>query len=1317
MPNYNFTIQATATLSPVSLKNIQTQLNTIAKSAGIKIDATPIKQTGIALKDATKQSNIFGQSLGSVSKKIISWTLLTGVIFGVIHALKNGIQAVVDLDSALVELRKVTNLTADGLKQVVVQASAIGDEVARTTIDVIKATSAFARMGYSVRDSLNLAKQAEVLVNIGDGIDNVDTSTAAIISTLKGFSMAADQTSKILDILNEVSNNYAVNTSDLADGITRVSATLGMAGNSLEQTVAMITAATEVLRDSSRASIGLRTIALRLRGVSEEGEDLSDLVPKLKDEFDDIGITLLDSNNNFRSTYDILRDLSGVWGSLTDLQKANLTMLIAGTRQSDVLNSVLINSKTLINANTTALNSEGSAMKENAIYMDSIAAKTELFSKAAQDMWINAINSQTIKDVIDFGTGLLKVVDSLGLVNVAITALTTISIVKLIPTLKILSGTFKGMFSSVGDFKAGMSLIGESLKGFGITAGIALVTLGITELIKYYKKLDETYDNLLKTSSKVAESYQKSGSNINVLVEKLKNTTVGSEEYFQVTSELNDIMPDFIQYVNSSGEAFAYSYEYLQDYIDLLNQFKKAGVDYSTFSVDEFKDNLKSLETELLSVQDALGTIFYDPRLGDSSVKAIDLIGLSIDELKEKITTEFLTLHPQLTGTEEWFTDWLDEFIIAQKQFELNYTNYIRNTQESIAKGVSQYVDLPESLSESATSAIMKSITSIVSDSIKNIDVLTEEGIEEAKKKAIAKAKELEADFGSIDFSNLWNKSVDIFSGFDTSIDFNASPQSTQMLTEQIRTMGAEFKLTDDQVKIIVNSLISLKNQENQVAQSTVDIIKSLSELTKETNEIIDSVDVLNSALKEQRDTHDLSSETIMELIDAGYASAIAFDEETGKAYLNKDAMIALAKSKIDVQIADLLLKKNNLQSKLVADGNAAIDSAKGFVILAGAKALANDATYMELEAVKAEITALEKLKLNIGKIKSSSGGGGGSGSAKKESDYLKGLKALLDARNDALDMEIDKQKDLLDALKEQYEVEDMITKLQQTQLELANAQDEKNVRLYNPETGKFEWVADPRAVRAAQEAYDDAKQDYDRYNAEKAIEDQIDALQGQRDAISSIIDAINNVIQRGIGKQITSWDQLIAKLNELGIAYQDISGAVDVSGATPVVTSNAIASGINVILAKGDRGANVKTLQRALNALGFRQGTIDGIFGSNTKASLQKFQSAMGLSASGVLDDATKAQFKIKGYKDGGGVYQTAPAILHGSSLNPEYVHSAPAVESMMGSLPDILANLATDDKGDIYINIDKLMPYGFDNFIRDMKSQAALDPRVQRR
>ena len=69
---------------------------------------------------------------------------------------------------------------------------------------------------------------------------------------------------------------------------------------------------------------------MRLRGISEEGEDLTDLVPQLKDELEAVGVALMEDDNTFRSTYDILSDLSYVWSDLTDVQRANLTELIAG---------------------------------------------------------------------------------------------------------------------------------------------------------------------------------------------------------------------------------------------------------------------------------------------------------------------------------------------------------------------------------------------------------------------------------------------------------------------------------------------------------------------------------------------------------------------------------------------------------------------------------------------------------------------------------------------------------------------------------------------------------------------------------------------------------------------------------------------------------------------------------------------------------------------------------------------------------------------------------------------------------------------------
>lgn len=255
MTNYDFKISITGQLSAASIANIKKQINDIGKNAGVKINTTPIKETSAALKDASRQSTIFGQSLTSVSKKILSWTLLTGAIFGVINGIKNGISAVVNLDTALVELRKVTNLSGSQLETFTQQAMAVGDDVARTTEEVVRGTSSFARMGYTIQESLNLSKQAAILVNIGDGIDDMDTATSAIVATLKGFNLTADQTGKVIDSLNEVSNNYAVDTSDLVDGISRVSASMAAAGNSLDQTIAMITSATEVIRDSSRASV------------------------------------------------------------------------------------------------------------------------------------------------------------------------------------------------------------------------------------------------------------------------------------------------------------------------------------------------------------------------------------------------------------------------------------------------------------------------------------------------------------------------------------------------------------------------------------------------------------------------------------------------------------------------------------------------------------------------------------------------------------------------------------------------------------------------------------------------------------------------------------------------------------------------------------------------------------------------------------------------------------------------------------------------------------------------------------------------------
>lgn len=92
----------------------------------------------------------------------------------------------------------------------------------------------------------------------------------------------------------------------------RSAASLSVAGNTIEQSVAMITAANTTVQDPAKVGNALKTMSMHLRGISEEGEDLSNLFPSLEEKFASVGLTLKKNDNTFKSTYDIFNENKGV---------------------------------------------------------------------------------------------------------------------------------------------------------------------------------------------------------------------------------------------------------------------------------------------------------------------------------------------------------------------------------------------------------------------------------------------------------------------------------------------------------------------------------------------------------------------------------------------------------------------------------------------------------------------------------------------------------------------------------------------------------------------------------------------------------------------------------------------------------------------------------------------------------------------------------------------------------------------------------------------------------------------------------------------
>lgn len=130
-------------------------------------------------------------------------------------------------------------------------------------------------------------------------------------------------------------NNFPISVSQIAEGMNNASSALAAAGNTFEQSVALLTSTNTTLQDAAKASTALRTIAARIRRTDVELEELGETMEqskydKLIKSLTDLDIALVDINNEYRSTYDIMKDIADKWDGMTSMEQAALAETIAG---------------------------------------------------------------------------------------------------------------------------------------------------------------------------------------------------------------------------------------------------------------------------------------------------------------------------------------------------------------------------------------------------------------------------------------------------------------------------------------------------------------------------------------------------------------------------------------------------------------------------------------------------------------------------------------------------------------------------------------------------------------------------------------------------------------------------------------------------------------------------------------------------------------------------------------------------------------------------------------------------------------------------
>lgn len=200
----------------------------------------------IETKKYTSGFDKFMTSLQGKWQEVIRYLATFGSLYRVWGELQRGVQYIKEIDSALTELKKVTDETEKTYDRFLNTAAKTADKVGSTIKEVVSSTADWARLGYSLEEAANLAESTSVLLNVSE-FQSIDDATSALVSTMQAFGYAAKDSMHVVDVMNEIGNNYAVSSDGVATALQDSASSLMAANNSYQEAVSLIAAANRVV--------------------------------------------------------------------------------------------------------------------------------------------------------------------------------------------------------------------------------------------------------------------------------------------------------------------------------------------------------------------------------------------------------------------------------------------------------------------------------------------------------------------------------------------------------------------------------------------------------------------------------------------------------------------------------------------------------------------------------------------------------------------------------------------------------------------------------------------------------------------------------------------------------------------------------------------------------------------------------------------------------------------------------------------------------------------------------------------------------------
>lgn len=438
-------------------------------------------------------------------------SLLAGLIGGALsNYIRKLFSSFVNIDTSIGQLKIVTKATHETMSEFLTNSIALSKELGASVKDVLGSIETFSRLGYDINESTVLAKYSSIMSKVAKVTS--EQATTGVTSIIKGYGFDPEDAEHISDVLVSVGQKYAISASELMTAYEKSGAALNAAGTSFEKSAAIYAAGNASIQNADVLGTALKTLSARIRNSKTELAELGETVDDLSDGFSKyakeikslsgVDIMVEGSTNQFKDLYEIFNSLSSVWNKLSDAQQARISEILGGTRQFQVVSSIIQNWGDAVGAYETAIGSSGESSKALATYLDTVQGRLGQLQASFEELSSVVMGSSFVKTTVNF---LSKIVNLLSRSSSLLGGLS--------PTLVLIFSLFAHKSSFAGWVTAELEKVNVAVRTFGGEISTSLI---------YNKQFEEGLEADIKLLGELSAALQNSDGSVEALENALK---------------------------------------------------------------------------------------------------------------------------------------------------------------------------------------------------------------------------------------------------------------------------------------------------------------------------------------------------------------------------------------------------------------------------------------------------------------------------------------------------------------------------------------------------------------------------------------------------------------------------------------------------------------------------------------------------------------------------------------------------------------------------------------------------------------------------